>query len=152
MTPRSRTATGARLSRMLATTRGIGALALSKRSRAPELAFRMWFAQREHNDFALGSVQFVPFATDCEVANMIGQHGIASRATRAATPPVRYDAIERALAIVAARAMETHASVHLPRIGCGLAGGRWDAVEPIIARQLGARGVAACVYDLPSSV
>lgn len=125
-------------------------LALSKRSRAPELAYKQWFAQRDHNDFALGSVQFVEFATDVEVANMIGQHGIASRATRAATPPVCYDAIERALEIVAARALETGACVHLPRIGCGLAGGTWDEIEPILARQLNTRDVAAFVYVPPS--
>jgi hypothetical protein len=29
-----------------------------------------------------------------------------------------------------------NATVHMLRIGCGLAGGRWDAIEPIIERTL----------------
>jgi hypothetical protein len=39
--------------------------------------------------------------------------------------------------------------VHMPRIGCGLAGGQWEEIEPIIETTLGAKGVAVTVYDLP---
>ena len=48
---------------------------------------------------------------------------------------------------VAARAQELGASVHMPRIGCGLAGGTWDRIEPLIVASLGARGVPVTVYD-----
>ena len=37
--------------------------------------------------------------------------------------------------------------VHLPRIGCGLAGGKWEQVEPLVQQFLSARGVAVTVYD-----
>jgi hypothetical protein len=39
------------------------------------------------------------------------------------------------------------ASVHLPRIGCGLAGGRWELIEPLITATLCARDIATTVYD-----
>jgi hypothetical protein len=35
----------------------------------------------------------------------------------------------------------------MPRIGCGLAGGKWELIEPIIVRTLVARGVPVTVYD-----
>jgi hypothetical protein len=31
--------------------------------------------------------------------------------------------------------------------GCGLTGGDWPRVEPIVAEQLGERGVSVTVYD-----
>lgn len=121
-------------------------LALSKISPAPERAFREWFLGREHNDFALGAVQFVPVSPDIMVANMIGQHGI--RALRGAAPPIRYDAVETALQTVGKKALAENASVHLPRIGCGLAGGEWRKIKPLIERQICASDVPVFVYDL----
>ncbi|GAA4206372.1 hypothetical protein GCM10022220_20020 [Actinocatenispora rupis] len=37
--------------------------------------------------------------------------------------------------------------MHLPRIGCGLAGGRWDRIEPLVAAELTDRGIPVTVYD-----
>ncbi|MCK5806352.1 MAG: ribonuclease Z [Lentisphaeria bacterium] len=64
---------------------------------------------------------------------------------------MRYDAIEEGLAEVAAHAERVGASVHMPRIACGLAGGEWDRVEELIQGQLLARGVSVTVYDLARS-
>jgi len=120
-------------------------LALSMRSPAPELAFRHWYATRRNNDFALGRAQFVPIASGVWVANMIGQHKIR---TECGIPPIRYEAVEMALAAVRRKALELRASVHLPRIGCGLAGGEWQRIEPLIERQLSSKDVPVFVYDL----
>ncbi len=89
-------------------------------------------------------MQFVPAEADLLVANMIGQHGYRP----SSTPPVRYEAIGAALATVADRALHLRASVHMPRIGCGLAGGRWELVEPLVVDTLTRRGVPVTVYDL----
>ena len=43
--------------------------------------------------------------------------------------------------------MTLGASVHMPRIGCGLAGGKWERIEPLIERTLLARAVPTTVYD-----
>ena len=120
-------------------------LALSKISREPELAYRQWFATRKNNDFALGSVQFAPFAPEILVANMIGQHDIR---TKRGVPPIRYGAVEKALSKVCREALRLDASVHLPRIGCGLAGGDWSRIQPLIEEQLCAFDVPVFVYDL----
>lgn len=39
------------------------------------------------------------------------------------------------------------APVHMPRIGCGLSGGKWGRIEPMVKARLGERGVAVTVYD-----
>jgi hypothetical protein len=38
----------------------------------------------------------------------------------------------------------------MPRIGCGLAGGTGDMVEPIIIHSLCKKNVPVFVYDLPA--
>ena len=120
-------------------------MALSKRWPEPERQYRHWHADREENDFALGAVQFVEVDDQLWVANLVGQRGL--RRTKAG-PPVRYDAIETGLEAVSENAVVLDASVHMPRIGCGLAGGDWNEIEPILERTLIDRGVDTYVYDL----
>ena len=120
-------------------------VALSRRWPEPEASYRSWYRARATNDFALGAVQIVPVGDDVFVANMIGQRGYRPSP---ADPPVRYAAIETALATLSEKAKELGASVHMPRIGCGLAGGRWEVIEPLIVEHLVGRGVPVTVYDL----
>ncbi|MER6461298.1 macro domain-containing protein [Streptomyces sp. NPDC001288] len=119
-------------------------LALSRRWPEPEKAYRAWHRDRAHNDFALGAVQLVQVGRYLWVANMIGQHGTR---TGSKGVPVRYEAIDTALAALAERATELGASVHMPRIGCGLAGGKWSRVEPLVQERLAGRGIPVTVYD-----
>lgn len=119
-------------------------LALSKRWKQPEAEYRAWYAARRDRGFALGAVQFVPVASTIWVANMIGQHGIK---TGTSGPPIRYDAVGECLKKVAEKACELGASVHMPRIGCGLAGGQWTKIEPLITQSLLIADVAVMVYD-----
>ncbi|QKW10395.1 macro domain-containing protein [Streptomyces sp. NA04227] len=119
-------------------------LAISRRWPEPEREYRRWHRERAANDFALGAVQLVPVQADIEIANMVAQHGMK---TGSSGPPIRYDAVERCLDAVAAHALATDASVHMPRIGCGLAGGKWSRIEPIIDKTLCARDIATTVYD-----
>lgn len=119
-------------------------LALSRRWPEPEKAYRAWHRDRAANDFGLGAVQLVQVERQVWVANMIGQRGIR---TGSKGVPVRYDAIDTALTHLAEKAAELDASVHMPRIGCGLAGGKWSRVEPLITERLVGRGIAVSVYD-----
>lgn len=124
-------------------------LALSKRWRESEAGFRAWHRNDPQGTppFELGQVQFIAVEPDLWVANMIGQHGIVPKK---GVPPVRYEAIRSALRIVSQFAKEHNASVHMPRIGCGVAGGNWDIVGPIVQQTLADAGVDVFVYDLPS--
>lgn len=117
-------------------------LALSRRWKEPEQRYREWHASGE--GFGLGALQLVQVEPALWVANMVGQKGL--RAT-AEGPPIRYGALEQALARLATEARGLGASVHMPRIGCGLAGGRWEEIAPLLERTLVAAGVAVHVYD-----
>ncbi|MFD8631558.1 macro domain-containing protein [Streptomyces sp. NPDC059533] len=119
-------------------------LAVSKRWPEPEKAFRTWHRGRSGNDFGLGAVQLVRVKPDVWVANMVGQRGMR---TGSGGPPIRYDAVERCLIALAGHAAELGASVHMPRIGCGLAGGTWTRIEPLINERLCAQDVEVTVYD-----
>lgn len=95
---------------------------------------------------SLGTVQLVEVDPSLWVANLIAQHGIR---TTSSGPPIRYDALAQCLHQLQLLATQHHASVHLPRIGCGLAGGTWDRIEPLIVDALCVHGIAVTVYDLP---
>jgi len=119
-------------------------VAISKRWPQPEREFRKWYQSKEN--FSLGEVIFVQVEESIWVANMIGQRD--KKPDKEGNPPVRYDAIAKALSKVATYAADIKASVHMPRIGCGLAGGTWDKMEPIIIRELAMKEIAVSVYDL----
>lgn len=117
-------------------------LSLSKRWPEAEKQYREWFVNQPSMLLMLGDVQFVPVHHDGAppdwtrtfVANMVAQHGVQPINR---IPPIRYNALERCLEEVSSFAKHLGgASIHMPRIGCGLAGGRWHEVEPIILRAI----------------
>jgi O-acetyl-ADP-ribose deacetylase (regulator of RNase III) len=114
--------------------------------------------ENEYGTINIGLVQYVEAETFIVVANLIGQIGIASRDNPS---PVWYPAIKYGLQEIAndlvpkfkwhAQKSDPIPSVHMPRIGCGLAGGSWDKIEPIINDTLIKSGINVTVYDLPDS-
>lgn len=123
-------------------------LSLTKEHPESERAYRAWYQENSPWDkkaFMLGEVQLVQTKPDVWVANMIGQHGILSR--EGEPPPVRYDAIRSCLQEVFIDAKRLNATVHMPRIGCGLAGGEWNRIEKIVEETLVSQGVSVTVYD-----
>lgn len=127
-------------------------LSLSRKFPASEKSYRRWYQEQDDENcrkdwppMSLGQVVFVPVAEGIQVANMIGQHGIMSKD---GVPPIRYKALEECLTTVAQWARDwDHASVHMPRIGCGLAGGKWAEIEPIVQRCLTDQAIDTYVYD-----
>jgi O-acetyl-ADP-ribose deacetylase (regulator of RNase III) len=121
-------------------------LAVSKRWVEPERLYRAWHhvgqvptTLREGSlvltsgDFGLGQVMIVQVLHDTFVLNMIAQKGLK---TGSKGPPIRYEALATCLVTAdqLARDMNTPATLHMPRIGTGLAGGTWDRVEPLLAK------------------
>lgn len=117
-------------------------LAISKKWKLPEQEYREWYKSKEN--FRLGEIQIIPVTEYISVANMIGQRGIK---TGSKGVPIRYDAVEQCLEKVVNEAEKLSASVHMPRIGCGLAGGKWEMIEPIIQRTLISKDIPVVVYD-----
>jgi len=118
-------------------------MALSRKWKKPEEEYRRWY--RDGKGFELGEVQFVEAENDLLIANLIGQRGVSVTGSR---PPIRYEAVETGLRKVAEKAVDLNASIHMPRIGCGLAGGKWEEIEKIINRTLVTNALLVTVYDL----
>lgn len=118
-------------------------LAISKKWNTPEKEYRNWF--KTDVNFNLGEIQLVNVETEIWIANMIGQHKIITNSK--GIPPIRYRAVEECLEKLSNEALKLNASVHMPRIGCGLAGGKWEEIEPIINRSLLKNNVEVYVYD-----
>jgi O-acetyl-ADP-ribose deacetylase (regulator of RNase III) len=115
-------------------------VAISKRWSAPEDNYRRLTGMQ------LGLVQIVPVEVDISVANMVAQHGVTRMGyDDADEPPIRYGALRACLAQVNDIAYRTNATLHMPRIGCGLAGGEWSEVQKIIED---VASVDVYVYDL----
>jgi O-acetyl-ADP-ribose deacetylase (regulator of RNase III) len=121
-------------------------MALSARWPEPEQAYRAWAQQGiwENEAFALGAIQEVKIPnSDLVVVNMIAQHGVKSRE---GVPPIRYGALETCLHKLQMLTRRHDASIHMPRIGCSLAGGKWEQIEPLIHKLLG--DLHVFVYDV----
>lgn len=119
-------------------------LAISKRWKKPEDNYRDWYKSGTH--FNLGEIQMVQVEENLWVCNMIGQHKTVTNSKGIA--PIRYEAVESCLKKLADKALLLKASIHMPRIGCGLAGGKWEEIEPIIQSALLEDGIEVYVYDL----
>jgi O-acetyl-ADP-ribose deacetylase (regulator of RNase III) len=119
--------------------------AISKKWPRVQEQYRMWWRDRR-GVLPLGEIQEVLVQPDVRVINMIAQKGIGI--DKDGKPPIRYDALEACLDKVGVLVSQERGTIHMPRIGCGLAGGTWDKVEPLIIEQLSKRGLNVTVYDL----
>ncbi|EIQ01078.1 putative phosphatase, C-terminal domain of histone macro H2A1 like protein [Opitutaceae bacterium TAV1] len=115
-------------------------LALSRRWPQPETEYR---TSARVSELVLGEIQLVPVEQDITVVNLIGQHGTGHRN---GVPPIRYEAISEGLSKLAVHARHHGASVHMPKMGAGLAGGDWDQIEEIVRNTLCAAGIPVFVY------
>lgn len=103
-----------------------------------------------------GSVQLVDVSYQYTmgkivIANILGQYGLRGPGN---SRPLSYKALYEALEALATKYKSIrnrgHNDVyqfHMPRLGCGLAGGSWDKVEHIVNQTLSDFEVT--VYDLP---
>ncbi len=118
-------------------------LALSAKWKDPEQQYRAWFMSKPKP--SLGEVQHVIVEPNILVANIIGQKGVIGPKN---VKPVRYYAIKRGLKSLV-ETLPERTEFHMPRMGCGLAGGEWEEIESILVDVvLPTRDVV--VYDLPS--
>lgn len=115
-------------------------LALSKKWKEPEQQYHNWFKSK--SNFVLGEIQLVPVEKDIWVINMIAQEGFSSPGK----PAIRYEALRNCLKKVSQESKNLSTTIHCPRIGAGLAGGRWNIIEEIINEEL--KNFNVFVYDL----
>lgn len=96
----------------------------------------------------LGAVSFVQVESTIYVANIVGQNGYGYDGKKY----VDYSALQTAfLTIVTlinnSAFLRNNIVIQCPRIGCGLAGGKWEEIEPLLSIFTNA-GIDVIVCDL----
>lgn len=124
-------------------------LALSKKWKEPEKYYRHWHKNNENivsgdKEFLLGNNQYVSLPNDFVVVNMIAQEGYS----KPNSPAIRYEALTECFDKLSKEVLIHNGTVHMPRIGAGLACGKWDIIEQIILNTLVAKNISVTVYDL----
>jgi hypothetical protein len=79
---------------------------------------------------------------------VVAQHGYGV----SDKPRIRYAALRKGLEVVASEATKARASIHMPRIGAGQAGGHWSVIQDLILDTFADAGVHVTVYDLPGAL
>ena len=122
-----------------------GGFARQARKKWPQAQahFRDW--AQGHRKLKLGNIHSVSVREDLTLVSLVAQHGFGKPDSG---PRLRYGALFSALEKVAALASTQQATVHMPRIGTGEAGGSWNIIEGIIRETLIARGIEVRIYDL----
>ena len=127
--------------------RGVAAALAAQWPQAAQ-AFRAWTIASPEN-LRLGKIHVCEQRDGDRVVNivsMVAQQGFGP----GAVTRLHYDALHDTLAAVADLAQRTGATVHVPRIGAGQAGGRWDLIENDLAAVIADKGIGLVVHTLPS--
>jgi len=128
-------------------------LALSKKWPHVEEKYREWFSYLSITSRPfLGQIQIVYAEDGITVCNLIGQRDTGT-ITIGCTEisPIRYEAIYEGLVRLRERIVKSTKtdtiSLHMPRMGCGLAGGNWDDVLSCINKVFWNMDIDIFVYD-----
>ena len=125
------------------------AAAVATRWKPAKEAYVEWHRQGEGAGFELGAHQLVEVQPMLEVANMVAQRGVWGSP---GDPPLQYDALAKTLDAVGLHAAAKKATVHMPRIGAGLAMGDWARIEQMICRMAVKHRVLVVIYTLEEVV
>jgi O-acetyl-ADP-ribose deacetylase (regulator of RNase III) len=117
------------------------------RTKYPEvqLDFKNW-ANDQPRQFSLGNVHITKVSKELYVVNMIAQHGYGE----STKPRIRYVALRQCLQQLKEIALREGASIHMPRIGTGYAGGNWSYIMELIDEILAIKGIDVTIYTLPN--
>lgn len=121
---------------------GAFARAVKKRWGSAQVDFEQW-ARAEKGNLALGKLRVVEVVDKVAVATMVAQRGYGE----STKPRIRYTALKTALDELAEIAAKQNATVHMPKIGSGQAGGNWDIISELVEDALCDRGIEVFVYS-----
>ena len=123
--------------------RGVAA-AIAKAWPEAHRDFRLWSSSRSEAH-KLGSLRLFQVSEIDSVASLVCQSGYGE----STKPRIRYAALRQCLEKLGSTLEGLLTSAHMPRIGCGQAGGSWKVVEEMVASSLCRRKIPVSVYDPP---
>jgi hypothetical protein len=128
---------------------------LSKQFPQAEELYKQRYSENDIKRKCLGAIQFVNISDEIKIINMIAQKGV-----RTSWNPIPIDYVALKECLIKVSMIQAYPeyypigdsdieySVHMPRIGCGLAGGSWDIIEPMIQKSFVLNDIPVFVYDL----
>jgi len=123
-----------------------GGFAAAMRERFPH-AWHQFKDQvhRSETGLTLGQCYRGELTEDVLALHMVAQRGVGP----SPTPRIRYAALNSCLAQLKELALEENASVHMPRVGTGHAGGDWRVIRELIMSIVAEESTPTSVYTLP---
>ena len=100
-----------------------------------------------NNVICLGRTHKTEITNNLAVFTMIAQKGYGE----SSKSRIRYESLATCLELLAKESLKYSASIHMPRIGTGYAGGDWEIISKLIDNILVKDGIKVTVYDLPTS-
>jgi len=91
----------------------------------------------------LGISEFIRINPNLFIVNMCAQNGVRFKSSE--KKPLRYGYLALCLTTIST-CSPRFSRVHMPKIGCGLAGGNWDIVSEIVEDILCGKGIEVYVY------
>lgn len=122
------------------------ARALRDRFPTVQRDFKVWAASKP-SLFSLGNAHVAEVTDNLRVVSMIAQHGYGE----SSRPRIRYAALRDCLKQLKNMAEDVGATVHMPRIGTGYAGGNWSYIAELIDEELVRHAVGVTIYTLPDA-
>lgn len=122
-------------------------LPLGRRFPAAKQNYLRFIGSTKPNE-RLGKVSYEKVDPNIVVANIMGQERIYRTAD--GKIPLDYNALKNGFEDVLKRFLgyKVPFTIHMPRIGCGLAGGEWSKVSKIIEDVFCSNDIEVFVYDL----
>lgn len=117
---------------------------IARRFPYAEEAYSKQFVQIPQRD-RLGRAIFSEASEDLTIASLIGQEGFGP----SLFPRIRYAELGACLEQAAEYAASVGASIHMPKIGTGSAGGDWSTIKELIIAVMVRAGLSVTVYDVP---
>ena len=117
---------------------------LAKRFPEAEEAYSKQVMQIPQRD-RLGRAILSEASEDVTIASLIGQEGFGP----SLFPRIRYAALQTCMEQVAEHAAFIGATIHMPKIGTGSAGGDWSTIEEMLDDVMVRAGLSVTVYDVP---
>ncbi len=108
--------------------------------------FRTWVASNP-GAFSLGNAHVAQVNDNLRVVSMIAQRGYGE----SNRPRIRYAALRDCLKQLKNVADDVGATVHMPRIGTGYAGGNWSYIAELIDEELVRHAIGVTIYTLPDA-
>src|SRR5256712_3771082 len=121
-------------------------VSLKKKWPVAQEDFIRWTEEKRSN-LVLGNTHETQLSEGLTAYHMVAQQGYGA----SPKPRIRYVALKTCLDKLAEYALGKAATVHMPRIGTGHAGGQWNIVRELIDEALVRRGISITVYELPES-